>query len=183
MCAVTSTTPAAAADITAELSAEELRLIEWIEGQAKERGNAVINVAGDDEGAGYSFTACAWALHNVPEAVVVGLPGQMGQVLLDAYVDRAANGEIFQVGKRYDDFFEGVPVVLERVNKGHYPEYFGTAFLIYPDGDFPALQLIVATPEGKFPWHPDAPEGFAAWQLVLTESGRPESWTPGVDGP
>ncbi|WIY00335.1 DUF4262 domain-containing protein [Amycolatopsis mongoliensis] len=183
MCAVTSTTPAASADITAELSADELRLIEWIETQAKERGNAVITVAGDDEGAGYCFTACAWALHSVPEAVVIGLPDQMGQVLLDAYVDRAANGEIFEVGKRYDDFFEGVPVVLERVNKGHYPEYFGTAFLIYPDGDFPALQLIVATPEGKFPWHPDAPDGFAQWQLVLTGSGDPESWTPGVDGP
>jgi len=47
MCAVTSTTPASA-DITAELSAEELRLIEWIETQAKERGNAVITVAGDE---------------------------------------------------------------------------------------------------------------------------------------
>lgn len=186
MCPVTSTTPAAAADladITAELSADELRLIEWIEGQAKERGNAVITVAADDEGAGYCFTACAWALHHVPEAVVVGLPDHMGQVLLDAYVDRAANGEIFEVGRRYDDFFDGVPVVLERVNKGHYPEYFGTAFLIYPDGDFPALQLIVATPEGKFPWHPDAPAGFAQWQPVLTDSGAPESWTPGVDGP
>jgi uncharacterized protein DUF4262 len=183
MCAVTSTTPATSADLAAELTEEEQRLIAWIEGQAKERGNAVITVAGDDEGAGYCFTACAWALHNVPEAVVVGLPDQMGQVLLDAYVDRAANGEIFEVGKRYDDFFEGVPVVLERVNKGHYPEYFGTAFLIYPDGDFPALQLIIATPEGKFPWHPDAPEGFDRWQPVLTGSGDPESWTPGVDGP
>src|SRR5437879_2824285 len=111
MCAVTSTTPAASADLAAELTEEEQRLIAWIEGQAKERGNAVITVAGDDEGAGYCFTACAWALHNVPEAVVVGLPDQMASVLLDAYVDRAANGEIFEVGKRYDDFFEGVPVV------------------------------------------------------------------------
>ena len=178
MCAVTTTTPA-----SAELTAEEQRMIEWIESQAKERGNAVIQVTAPEGEAGYSFTACAWALHNVPEAVVVGLPGQMGPVLLDAYVDRAANGEIFEVGRRYDDFFDGVPVVLERVAKGHYPEYFGTAFLIYPDGDFPALQLIVATPELKFPWSPDAPEGFAAWQPVLTETGDPESWTPGVDGP
>ena len=180
MCAVTTS---ASADLSPDITAEEERLIAWIETQAKERGNAVIAVAGDDEGAGFCFTACAWALHNVPEAVVVGLPGEMGPVLLDAYVDRAANGEIFEVGKRYDDFFEGVPVVLERVAKGHYPQYFGSAFLIYPDGDFPALQLIVATPDGAFPWSPSAPEGFAAWQRVLTQSGAPESWTPGVDGP
>ncbi|MFD2488825.1 DUF4262 domain-containing protein [Amycolatopsis jiangsuensis] len=165
------------------LNAEEQRLIAWIESQARDRGNAVISVAQDDQGAGYCFTACAWALHNVPEAVVLGLPAQMGPVLLDAYVDRAANGEIFEVGKRYDDFFDGAPVVFERVAKGHYPEYFGSAFLVYPDGDFPALQLIVATPDGHFPWQDTAPDGFAQWQLVLTESGQPESWTPGVDGP
>ncbi|GAA3564990.1 DUF4262 domain-containing protein [Amycolatopsis ultiminotia] len=165
------------------LSAEDQSLIAWIEAQARERGNAVISVASDDEGAGYCFTACAWALHNVPEAVVVGLPEQMAPVLLDAYVDRAANGEIFEVGKRYDDFFDGAPVVFERVAKGHYLEYFGSAFLVYPDGDFPALQLIVATPEGHFPWQDTAPDGFAQWQPVLTESGLPESWTPGVDGP
>ncbi|RJQ76234.1 DUF4262 domain-containing protein [Amycolatopsis panacis] len=172
-----------AAVTTPALSAEDQSLIAWIESQARERGNAVISVQPDEQGAGYCFTACAWALHNVPEAVVLGLPGQMGSILLDAYVDRAANGEIFEVGKRYDDFFDSAPVVFERVAKGHYPEYFGSAFLVYPDGDFPALQLIVATPDGHFPWQDTAPEGFAQWQLVLTASGAPESWTPGVDGP
>ena len=178
MCAVTTRAPASAVPVS-----EEQRLIEWIEAQAKERGNAVIAVPDDERGAGYSFTACAWALHSVPEAVVVGLPGDMGPTLLDAYVDRAANGEIFEVGTCYDDFFDGGQVVFERVAKGHYPEYFGSAFLVYPDGDFPALQILVATPDGRFPWHADAPAGFAEWQPVLTESGLPESWTPGVDGP
>ncbi|MGW4489942.1 DUF4262 domain-containing protein [Amycolatopsis sp. NPDC004368] len=172
-----------AAVTTSALTAEEQRLIDWIESQAKERGNAVIAVPQDEQGANFCFTACAWALHNVPEAVVVGLPGDMGPILLDAYVDRAANGEIFEVGKRYDDFFQGGAIVFERVAKGHYPEYFGSAFLVYPDGDFPALQLIVSTADGQFPWQDTAPDGFADWQPVLTESGAPESWTPGVDGP
>ncbi|WIX75712.1 DUF4262 domain-containing protein [Amycolatopsis carbonis] len=172
-----------AAVTTSALTAEEQRLIDWIESQAKERGNAVIAVPQDDQGAGFCFTACAWALHNVPEVVVVGLPGDLGPILLDAYVDRAANGEIFEVGKRYDDFFQGSAVVFERVAKGHYPEYFGSAFLVYPDGDFPALQVVVATADGHFPWQDTAPDGFAEWQPVLTESGVPESWTPGVDGP
>jgi hypothetical protein len=174
------TTEAEATDV---ITSEELRLIEWIEEQAKARGNAVISVPSDDNGSGYSFTACAWALHGVPEAVVVGLPEEMGPVLLDAYVDRAAAGVVFEIGKPYTDFFQGVPVVFERVAKGHYLEYFGSAFLVYPEGDFPAVQLIVATPDGHWPWSPDAPEGFDAWQPVLTESGLPESWTAGVDGP
>jgi len=168
---------------TEALAPEQQDLLEWIVAEAKRRGNAVIQVSSDDKGSGYAFTACVWAMHQIPEAVVVGLPEQMAPVLLDAYVDRAATGETFVPGKVYDDFFEGVPVTFERVARGHYPEYFGSAFLVYPDGEFPALQIVVATPEGKWPWDADAPEGFAEWQPVLTDSGRPETWTPGADGP
>jgi hypothetical protein len=172
-----------AAVTTEALTSQDQQLIDWIEEQARSRGNAVIAVPRDAKGSGYCFTACAWALHEVPEVVVIGLPDHMGPVLLDAYVDRAAAGERFEVGKPYDDFFQGVPVVFEVVAQGHYPEFFGSAFLIYPDGDFPAMQMIVGTPDGHLPWHAGAPEGFADWQPVLTESGLPESWTPGVDGP
>jgi hypothetical protein len=174
MIAVTATEP---------LTTEEAKILGWIEAQAKERGNAVISVAEDGKGANYCFTASAWVMHDVPEAVVIGLPPHMGPVLLDAYVDRAANGETFRPGQVYDDFFEGAGVVFERVAKDHYPEFFGCAFLVYPEGDFPAFQMIVSTPGGAWPWSPDAPEGFAEWQPVLTESGLPQSWTPGVDGP
>ncbi|WP_425440501.1 DUF4262 domain-containing protein [Prauserella shujinwangii] len=160
---------------------EELR--EWIVSQGEQRGNAIITVAPDEHGAGFSFTVCAWALHGVPEAVVIGLPDQMAHVLLDAYVDRAAAGERFELGGLYHDFFDGVPITFEKVAQGHYAEFFGSAFLVYPDGDFPAVQIIVPTPDGRWPWHADAPAGFAEWQPVLTVSGRPESWTPGGNGP
>nr|WP_027944670.1 DUF4262 domain-containing protein [Amycolatopsis taiwanensis] len=168
---------------TEALAPEDQELLERIADEAERRGNAVIRVPRDDKGSGYCFTACVWAMHQVPEAVVVGLPENVAPVLLDAYVDRAATGEVFTPGRVYDDFFEGVAVTFERVDRGYYVEYFGSAFLVYPDGDFPAVQIIVATPEGKWPWDPDAPEGFAEWQPVLTDSGLPESWTPGVDGP
>ncbi|WP_019815919.1 DUF4262 domain-containing protein [Saccharomonospora saliphila] len=159
------------------------RLREWIVAQAEARGNAVVAVPPDDHGAGYAFTVCAWAMHGVPEAVVVGLPDELATVLLDAYVDRAANGERFEFGVLYDDFFDGVPVTFEKVARGHYPEFFGSAFLVYPEGDFPAVQIIVPTPDGHWPWSPSAPRGFAQWQPVLTVNGLPENWTPGTDGP
>jgi hypothetical protein len=129
------------------------------------------------------FTVGAWRRFGVPEAVVVGLPDGMGSVLVNAYVRRASAGERFALGRPYLDFFAGTPVVLERVAKGHYLEFFGSALLLYPNGDFPAVQLIVATPEGVWPWQPDAPAGFADWQPVLTVSGSPESWMPGTNGP
>jgi len=142
-----------------------------------------VSVAADAEGAAYDFTVGAWRRFGVAEAVVVGLPTGMGPQLLNAYVAAAAAGTRFIPGQLYRDFFQGVPITVERVALGHYTEFFGSAFLVYPKGDFPALQLIVPTPAGQWPWQPDAPPGFARWQLVLTESGLPESWTPGVNGP
>ncbi|MPZ80095.1 MAG: DUF4262 domain-containing protein [Actinophytocola sp.] len=166
-----------------DLTDEERALRERLIADADEHGSAVVEVAGDEHSGPFCFTVGAWRRFGVPEAIVIGLPVGTGKILLDAYVRRAAAGERFLTGVRYKDFFEGVPVVLERVDKGHYFEYFGSAFLVYPKGDFPAVQLIVPTPEVVWPWHPHAPEGFARWQPILTESGRPQSWTPGVNGP
>lgn len=158
----------------AALTAEELKLKQWLAEQAETRGNAVLAVSEGDGVGNFCFTAGAWQTHGVPEAVVVGLPAPLATVLLDAYVDRAATGEQFLPGRLYDDFFDGVPVLFAPVAKPFYPQYFGSAFLLYPDGEFPAVQLIVPTPGGHWPWSQDAPDGFAQWQPVLTESGLPE---------
>ncbi|GDY28800.1 DUF4262 domain-containing protein [Gandjariella thermophila] len=168
---------------TQGLSAEHERLRRELLRDIEEHGHAVVHVAEDDQGAPYSFTVGAWRRFGVAEAVVVGLPAEMAGVLLAAYVSRARGGERFLPGKLYHGIFQDVPITVERVAKGHYLEFFGGAFLIYRKGDFPALQLIVPTPDGHWPWHPDAPEGFAEWQPVLTQSGLPESWAPGIGGP
>lgn len=166
-----------------ELDPEDRELRDWLVAQAEEFGTAIVEVAGDADGAPYTFTVGAWQELGVDEAVVIGLPEGLGRMLLDTYVQRAARGEEFVPGRIYDDFFDGAPVTLETVAKGHYLEFFGSAFLVYRTGDFPAVQLIVATPDGAWPWQASAPAGFDIWQPVLTESGAPESWTPGVDGP
>ena len=165
------------------LSDEEHALREKLIADADEYGNAIVQVGGDERSGPYTFSVGAWRRFGVPEAVVVGLPPDMGADLVNLYVRRAAAGERFLTGVRYKDFFQGLPVVFERVFKGRYPEFFGSAFLVYPDGEFQALQIIVPTKDGIWPWHPQAPEGFARWQPILTDSLKPESWTPGVNGP
>ncbi|MBO0839222.1 MAG: DUF4262 domain-containing protein [Sciscionella sp.] len=165
------------------LTADDQRLRADLLAQAEEHGHAIVHVAGDDRGAPYSFTVGAWRRFGVAEAVVVGLPAEIAEVLLRAYVGRASDGVRFEPGQLYDEFLDGVPITVERVAKGWYPEFLGSAFLLYSKGEFPAVQLIVPTVAGQWPWSEDAPEGFAQWQQVLTESGRPEAWRPGVDGP
>ncbi|MBV8934127.1 MAG: DUF4262 domain-containing protein [Kutzneria sp.] len=166
-----------------KLTARDRALRQSLLDQAERDGNAVVQVAGDERGAPYCFTVGAWRRFGVAEAVVVGLPTQLGGQLVGAYVQACNRGIRFRPGELYDCFFTGVPVTLEKVAKGYYPEYFGSAFLLHPTGDFPAVQLLVPAANGHWPWHPSAPSGFSQWQPVLTDSGRPESWIPGVDGP
>lgn len=165
------------------LSDEDARLREFLLAQADAHGKAIVEVAGDEKGAPYTFSVGAWHNLGVPDAVTIGLPEGAGHALIDTYVDRASKGERFPPGHVWDDLLEGVLVTIEHVNKGHYPEFFGSAFLVQPDGDFEAVQLITATPEDYWPWEPEAPPGFDQWQPILTGSGAPESWTPGVNGP
>lgn len=165
------------------LSDEDIELRARLLSQADLHGHTTVVVPPDNEGAGYAFSVGAWRRFGVAEAVVIGLDQGMGEMLINAYVKRAAQGERFQPGRLYHDFFEGVPIMFERVYKGYYPEFFGSAYLLYDGAEFAAVQIIVPTPQGKWPWEPDAPEGFHEHQLILTESGLPESWTPGVTGP
>jgi hypothetical protein len=164
------------------LTAQDTQLRQWLLDQAEEHGAAVVQVAGadgDDREPPYAFTVGAWRRFGIAEAVVIGLPDEMSQVLLRAYVDRARQGERFLAGTVHDGFFEGIPVAFEKVDAGWYPEYLGSAFLCYPQGKFPAVQIIVPTPQGHWPWTEDAPAGFADWQPILTVSGEPESFTEG----
>jgi len=165
------------------LSDEDIELRARLLSIADRAGHATIVVPPDREGSGYVFSVGAWRRFGVAEAVVIGLDQGMGETLINAYVKRASGGERFVPGQLYHDFFAGVPITFERVYKGFYPEFFGSAYLLYDGAEFAAVQIIVPTPQGHWPWQPDAPEGFHDHQIVLTESGVPESWTPGVTGP
>lgn len=161
---------------------EEAGIRERLLAQLDERGNAVVCVPEDGPMGGYAFTAGVHRKHGIPEAIVIGLPEQMSPVLLDAYVDLAANGVEFKPGQTYPGIFQGINVAIEKVDPLYYPTFFGLAFALYPDGDFPAIQIIVPTADGHWPWDSSAPDGFAAWQPILTHSGEPESFPRVSDG-
>lgn len=163
--------------------AEDEELRRKLLAAAEEHGAAVVHVAEEDGQPPYAFSVGAWRQLGIPEVIVIGLAPQVAQAVVDTYVDRCRAGERFTPGQLYDGFLQECRVTFERVLDRYYPEWFGHAFLVYRAGTFPALQLVVPTPDGAWPWQPDAPPGFDTWQPLLTASGGPESWTPGVDGP
>lgn len=155
----------------------------WLHETADAEGAAVMRVPEEPDGAPFAFSVGVWRNFRLPEAVVVGLPHDVAVPVLHTYVAHARQGRQLVPGRLYDKFLQDCPITCEIVSKSHYLEFFGSAFLMYPDGDFPALQLLMPTMEGAWPWQPGAPEGFAQWQPVLTDTHTPESWIPGRTGP
>ena len=168
---------------SSSLTEDDLALRDRLIAEADANGNAIVEVPAEDGEGPFTFSVGAYRRFGVPEGIVLGLPPAAGRQLVNAYVRRAAAGKKFIPGVRYHDFFDGVPITFERVAKGHYFPYFGTAFLLHPAGDFPAVQLIVPATGMIWPWQPQAPADFVRWQPILTVSGVPESWVPGVNGP
>lgn len=160
---------------------EQLR--RWLVHTAEQHGAAVMHVDGDEHNAAYAFSVGAWRRYGKPEAVVIGLPKDVAHSVVNTYIRRVGAGERFVPGQLYEGFLHDCPITVEKVSRRHYAEFFGSAFLVYGGDDFPALQLIVSTPDSAFPWSRDAPAGFAEYQPILTASGLPESWMPGRDGP
>lgn len=150
---------------------------------AEQHGATVMHVPADGRGAAFAFSVGSWRRCGAPELVVIGLSKDVAHAVVNTYVRRVEAGERFVAGRLYDKFLQGCWVTVEKIAKRYYPEFLGSAVLFYGGNGFPALQMIAATPDATFPWHADAPKGFAEYQPVLTNSGGPESWVPGRDGP
>ncbi|WP_019853634.1 DUF4262 domain-containing protein [Actinopolyspora mortivallis] len=150
---------------------------------AERHGAAVVHVDEEEQHPPYAFSAGVWRRFGKPEVVVIGLPPEVAHAVVNTYTARAARGERFVPGRLYEGFLAEQPVTFERVCGAHYPQYLGSAVLLHDGDDFPALQMVLPEPRtGLLPWSEGASEEFREYQPVLTDSGLPESWTPGVDG-
>lgn len=131
---------------------------------------------------GCHYTLGLWALRETPEVIVIGAPDHHGRDLVRQYAERTAAGERFAPGYRYDGFIDGYQVTFEQVAQQHYPDWLTSAGALYPDADFPTLQLLWPKHDHAWPWQTGCYR-FRRAQPVLTASGAPESWLPGVNGP
>ncbi|SHG12937.1 DUF4262 domain-containing protein [Streptoalloteichus hindustanus] len=137
----------------------------------------------DEEVPPLTYTLGVWRGLRVPEVIAVGVDHELGAALVEEYVRRCRDGERFEPGRCYEGFLEGLPVTFEWVSAEHHREWLGSASVVYPDGGFRMLQLLVPDPDGVWPWQPGAPHELVRGQPVLTASGRPESWDPEGTGP
>jgi len=157
------------------------RLDDELLARVRDAGYAVLAVFDPEEAAPpFTYTLGAWRSFSHPEVVVVGVEHDLGTLLVESCLERVQAGERFEPGRHYDGFLEELPVCFERVDLERYRDWFEPAHLVYQDGDFPMLQLVVPDGEGRWPWDPGVDRDFVTAQPVLTASGRPESHEPKV---
>jgi hypothetical protein len=104
---------------------------------------------------------------SAPEVVVIGLKRPLAHSVVNQYNKRIRNGEKFEIGKNYSDFIEGFEVIVSKVDKSHYREYFGFNRWIYEGDNFDIVQLVYPNTSGIWPWQKEADDWFRKLQPVL----------------
>jgi len=138
----------------------------------EEFGCHVLQIMAEGEFPPFSYSIGITKKLRKPEVVVIGLKEPIAGFLVNEYNTRVQAGEDFTPGKMYDGFLEGFACTFEPVAKRHFKEYFGWGRWLYGGNNFEVLQLIYPTTSGLWPWSPDYPAGFIAWQPMLTDTGK-----------
>ena len=82
------------------------------------------------------------------------------------------SGQIIEINKSYDDFFENSKTEFLTVDNNNIIDYFGNAINYYNSQDFPALQLIWTDRNNNFPWDKDYEEEFKFRQPLLDRNAN-----------
>lgn len=116
---------------------------------------------------GFAYTI---GLHekNHPELIVFGLSQELMGFILNEMGAKILNGEVFEIGRNYDDFIEGYPIQLVKVDKDYYPNYLG--YCSWYNGfseEYSTYQVIWPDKEGKFPWEDEFNKEWIFMQPLL----------------
>ena len=120
----------------------------------------------------YSYTVGMWHSFEQPEVIVIGLPRDVAQDLLDNVADEADGGRRFAAGEQHDGLVHGYPVRLLRVSEAQAAQWLSLVGWVYERADVPCVQLVYPDKQGRWPWQPDVREGFRKIQPVLERAAE-----------
>jgi hypothetical protein len=133
-------------------------------------GCHVIHVAAEGELPPFSYSVGIQRSSGRPEVVVIGLKQHIAHFIVNEYNKRVQDGEIFNPGEEYSGLLEAFNVLVERVERSFYKDYFGWDLWLYDGSDFEVVQLVYPTTDGAWPWQESASAWFRTWQPLLTTS-------------
>jgi hypothetical protein len=130
----------------------------------------VVNVLAEKKRPPHTYSIGLFATFEHPEIVVVGLPADTAQRLINNIADEIRDGNVFEAGTAYDDILTGYDVTFVSVAPKHYAAHFGRAIDYYGSEAFPVFQLIWPDRNHAFPWDPECDPAIRNLQPVLGEA-------------
>ncbi len=136
----------------------------------KRVGWHLVGVMADENGPAFVYTVGLYHHYQHPEIVGIGLDIEVMGAILNGIGDKIKNGEKFANAQEADDILEGYLACFRTVDKQYYRDYFGFARWFYNSDDFPVLQCVWPDKARRYPWHPEAVDGFRKRQPILSET-------------
>ena len=133
-----------------------------------EYGCHIIHVLSGDNSPPFSYSIGIWKTSRRPELIVIGMAHKYAQEIINEYNRRARLGEDMQDGQLLGDLVEGdFDCLLRRVDEKYFADYMGWNRWFYQGNEFPALQLILPTTSGLWPWELDVSSATRKAQPIL----------------
>jgi hypothetical protein len=102
-----------------------------------------------------------------PEAIVFGLPSSTGAWVINEYNRRVRAGKTFSSGVLYEGFLEGFSVYIEPADAKRTRNFMYACNRMYGRFGYPAVQIVIPTTAGVWPWEDEASPAFKRIQPLL----------------
>jgi len=100
----------------------------------------------------FAYTIGLWENFQQPEIITFGLPLPMMYALLHGAAELVKDKQPLALATDNFDFLEDSPVQFRRVQEENIGDYLGYARWYYNFEPFPAIQLLWADDQNKYPW-------------------------------
>ena len=131
----------------------------------------VLKVMEDNDGPAFAYTVGLYHSFGHPELIVVGLPLEVGHSVLNIAGESIRRGVQYSAGTKSEELLEDRACTFRRMPESQYRHYLGWDLWFYEGAAFPALQLIWADQEGRWPWETRVAPGARERQPVIEEQG------------
>ncbi len=133
----------------------------------------VLRVFGGDGWPEFAYSVGLFQSFEQPEVIILGLLAEIAHALLNDIADLNRRELRFQLGDSTDELLDGYQVTFRPVSPPQVQAHLGWANWFYDFEPYPAVQMVYPDRAGRWPWDPEASEGFRSNQPMLESAPLP----------
>lgn len=126
----------------------------------EKNGCHIIHDDGDDIHPPMTYSIGVTNSIQCPDVVITGMDKDTAHFLINEYIYRIKDGEVFEADKFYDEFLEDAQVTFKTIDKKFYGIHFPQGQWLYDGDDFTMLHLIWPDENGAWPWEKKASKDY-----------------------